>query len=383
MRVRIAGLFCVLLWAGHSAVAQDTTAVAVSKWRWLGKLHPDSLVNMKLSIIPVPVATSSPETGLRVGVVLQYFLNTGAGKDSSRKTRDSYSYLEALYSTRRQMVFENYTQLLTPGEKFFIRHRMGYVNYNERIWGFGNQTVGKDDFEKVKYTRLYLQSSITRQLKNKLFAGLNLNISNTYDVSTDIKDSNLLAGQPGQTGSLVVGLGPTIIWDKRDHVLSPRRGWYGELTITHYMPGLGSDFSYTEYLGDIRKYFPLRDSSILAVQGYTLLTNGTVPWREQARMGNSTIMRGYFSGRFRDREYMAAQAEYRKPVHRLAVLALFASVGQVQHTIRDFDWNDTRLAGGLGLRILANKAKRIYLRFDYAMSTDKTSGFYFKVGEAF
>lgn len=366
----------------YSAAAQDSVTAAPKK-HWLGKLHPDSIINGKLSVIPVPVLTSSPETGLRAGVVLQYFFNTGIKTDTLHKTRDSYSYLEALYSTRKQTVVESYTQMFTPGERFFIRHRMGYINYNERIWGFGNNTVPADDFEKVTYTRLYLQTSLARQLKNQLFAGLNLNISKTYDVSSVLKDTNLLAGQPGEKGGLVVGIGPTLIWDKRDHPLNTRRGWYGELAVTHYTKALGSDFSYTEYLGDVRKYFPLRDSSVLAFQAYGLLTGGTVPWREQARMGNGTIMRGYFSGRFRDYQYLAAQAEYRKPVHRWVTLAFFAAVGQVQHTITGFTPGDTKLAGGMGFRVLANKAKRIYLRFDYAMSTDKTSGFYFKVGEAF
>ncbi|MDR6337328.1 outer membrane protein assembly factor BamA [Filimonas zeae] len=371
---------CMLLCGARMAGAQDTTA---AKKHWLGKLHPDSIINGKLSIIPVPVLSSSPETGLRAGVVLQYFFNTGNKADTLRKTRDSYSYLEALYSTRNQTVFENYTQMYTPGEAFFIKHRMGYANYNERVWGFGNKTVGANEFEKVTYTRLYLQSSVARQLKNQLFAGINLNISKTYDVSTVVKDTNLLAGQPGQTGSLVVGVGPTLIWDKRDHPMNASRGWYGELAATWYTGTLGSDYRYTEFLGDVRKYYTLRDSSVLAFQGYGLLTSGTVPWREKARMGNGTIMRGYFSGRFRDNQYLAAQAEYRKPVHRWVTLAAFAAVGQVQHTIGAFTPKDTKLAGGLGLRVLANKAKRIYLRFDYAVSTDKTSGFYFKVGEAF
>lgn len=373
---------CMLLCSVPFAGAQDSTTAAPKK-HWLGKLHPDSIINGKLSIIPVPVLSSSPETGLRAGVVLQYFFNTGNKADTLRKTRDSYSYLEALYSTRNQTVIENYTQMYTPGETFYIRHRMGYANYNERIWGFGNKTMSANDFEKVKYTRLYLQTSLARQLKNQLFAGVNLNISKTYDIASAVKDTNLLAGQPGENGSLVVGVGPTLIWDKRDHLMNARRGWYGELAVTLYTTALGSGYRYTEYLGDVRRYFTLRDSSVLAFQGYGLLTVGTVPWREMARMGNSTIMRGYFSGRFRDNQYLAAQAEYRKPVHRWVTLAFFASAGQVQHSIGRFTPLDTKVAGGMGLRVLANKAKRIYLRFDYAVSSDKTSGFYFKVGEAF
>ncbi|SJZ84320.1 BamA/TamA family outer membrane protein [Sediminibacterium ginsengisoli] len=362
--------------------AQQDSVASKQKWKWLGKLHPDSLVNRSLTLLPTPMLSSSPESGLRMGLILQYFLNT-EGNKGSNKTRDSYSYLQATYSTMGQFEIENHTQLYTPGEKFFIRNQMSYTINKERVWGFGNSTVPKDDFQRVKYTWLNLQSSVTRQLSNKFFVGLNFNVSKIYDVSIQIKDSNLLSSQPGSSGSFVLGLGPTVLWDRRDHALNPRKGWYTELAITRYLPTLGSEFSYTEFLADLRKYYPLRDSSVLAFQGYSVFTSGQVPWREQSRMGNGTIMRGYFSGRFRDNQYAAVQAEYRKPVHKWVVLALFTSIGQVQDKFSDFAWNNTRLAGGAGLRILVNKKKRIYGRIDFAVSSDRTNGLYLKVGDAF
>ncbi len=369
--------------AGAQAVQDTAGSAATASRHWWDKYRPDSLLNKKISILPVPVLSSSPETGVRFGVVLQYFLNTGEKKDASRKARDSYAYLEALYSTRKQTIIESYTQLFTPGEHYFIRNRIGFADNNERLWGFGNHTLPNDHYERVKYSRWYWQASVARQLKNKLFAGLNINLSKTYHVNLAVKDTNLLAGRPGATGSTVIGIGPTVIWDKRDHPLSPRKGWYGELALTYHLKALGSDFSFTEYFADFRKYFLLKDNSCIALQGLGTLTNGTVPWREQARMGNSTMMRGYFAGRYRDNQYLAAQAEYRKPVHSWVTAAIFASAGQVQEAITGFSLRDTRFAGGAGIRVLVNKAKRIYVRMDYAVSGDKTSGFYFKIGDAF
>ena len=46
---------------------------------------------------------------------------------------------------------------------------------------------------------------------------------------------------------------------------------------------------------------------------------------EKQKMGNDRIMRGYFSGRFRDNQFAAAQVEYRYPVGKSFVLAAFAS----------------------------------------------------------
>ncbi|HAI84102.1 MAG TPA: hypothetical protein DCL43_10560, partial [Chitinophagaceae bacterium] len=123
--------------------------------------------------------------------------------------------------------------------------------------------------------------------------------------------------------------------------------------------------------------------SCLAFQVFAQLNNGNVPWRELPRMGNPTIMRGYFNGRFRDNNYVAAQTEVRFPVHRLANLAFFGSIGQVNRTLEAMSLTDIRVAGGTGLRFIANRKKNITLRFDYAITTDANSGFYIKIGEAF
>ncbi|WP_158559234.1 BamA/TamA family outer membrane protein [Deminuibacter soli] len=363
--------------AQADSTLHDTISIKRHWWQ------PDSLVNKKLSWLPIPGISSSPETGLRFGLVLQYFLNTSTGKDSTKKARDSYAYIEGLYSTRKQTTIESYTQLFTAGEKYFIRNRIGYSDNNERLWGFGNHTVAADAYELVRYSRWYWQASVARQVRNHFFAGINFNLSRTYNVRGEIKDSNLLYQQPGEFGSGIVGAGPTLVWDKRDHPLSPHTGWYGELAATFYARVLGAGYAYSEYHADFRKYVQLHDNSVLAFQGWGSFTGGTVPWREQPRLGNSMIMRGYFGGRFRDNQYAAVQTEYRKPVHRLVTLAVFASAGEVQHTVGDFNFSDLRAAAGGGVRLLINKAKQVAVRIDYARSTDHTSGFYFKIGEAF
>ncbi len=50
------------------------------------------------------------------------------------------------------------------------------------------------------------------------------------------------------------------------------------------------------------------------------------------------IMRGYYSGRYRDRNYAAAQIEYRKVFNRMFGLVLFAGAGEVASEINQITY---------------------------------------------
>lgn len=374
-------LLAILVGLTVSAFSQPLDTI-LPKRRWIEQFYPANLVKRDFRFLPVPSLSNTPETGLKGGVAFSYFFNANE-KDTIKKARDSYAYLDVQYSTMRQLFVELYAQTFTSGEKFFIRGRLGYSDNVERIWGFGNTTQPNNMFETVFYERTYLQASVLRKAKQGFFVGGKVNMSNMYNLENPIKDSNILAGLPGAKQSFVAGIGPTVIWDHRNHPLATMRGWYTEVAIVFHSPALGSKFTYTDVVLDARKYFPIGKKAALAVQGFANLTSGTMPWREMPRMGSGSIMRGYFGGRFRDNQYLAAQAEARVPVHKLFTLAGFAAVGQVQSKLGNISLADNKFAFGGGVRILANAKKQIMVRLDYGITTDGNSGFYIKLGEAF
>jgi len=371
---------CLVFFNSHSLVGQDSSKLP--KKHWWDKYKPSNFVNRNISLVPVPTLSSSPETGVKGGVALSYFFNTST-KDSNQKSRDSYAYIETQYSSRKQLFVELYAQTYTKGEKYFIRGRVGYNDNLERVWGFGNTTLSQQAFETVLYKRVYVNITALAKVKRNVFVGLKTNISNMYSLNYVPKDTNILVNAAGESHSFVAGVGPTIIADFRDHPLSPYKGWYAELSTAMHNGSLGSSFNYTDVVVDVRKYLAIRKKDCLALQYFTNLTLGEVPWRELPRMGNGTIMRGYFNGRYRDRQYMAVQAEYRLPVHKLLTFAGFASMGQVQNSLDKYSLAEMRYAYGAGMRILVNKAKRIALRIDYAKGSTGNTGLYLKIGEAF
>jgi outer membrane protein assembly factor BamA len=114
---------------------------------------------------------------------------------------------------------------------------------------------------------------------------------------------------------------------------------------------------------------------------------GDVPLNQLPQLGGSNLMRGYYQGRFRDIHYLASQIEYRFLPLPLGFskrigASVFASTGTVFSNAEKLVLQNFRGAAGGGLKFLLFPKKDIFVRFDYAM-TSEGSGFYFFIREAF
>jgi hypothetical protein len=81
---------------------------------------------------------------------------------------------------------------------------------------------------------------------------------------------------------------------------------------------------------DLRHYFNLTLDHVIAVQAYLLSESGSPPFYDLGLLGGSKMMRGYITGRYRDRTYYTIQSEYRMPqlIWRFGLI-FFAGIGDV------------------------------------------------------
>jgi outer membrane protein assembly factor BamA len=99
-------------------------------------------------------------------------------------------------------------------------------------------------------------------------------------------------------------------------------------------------------------------------------------------MGGANIMRGYYAGRFRDKNQGVFQAEYRVPVAGRIGVVGFAGIGNVGPAFKDIDFQYLKYSYGGGVRIALNKVEKLNLRLDYGLG-EHSKGFYLQLGEAF
>jgi hypothetical protein len=99
-------------------------------------------------------------------------------------------------------------------------------------------------------------------------------------------------------------------------------------------------------------------------------------------IGGDTLMRGYYYGRYRDKNLAVLQAEYRMPVWKRLGLVGFAGVGDVAPAPGRFRLGSFKAAGGFGFRFLFDPKEKTSIRLDFGFGKD-TSGMYITATEAF
>jgi outer membrane protein assembly factor BamA len=159
------------------------------------------------------------------------------------------------------------------------------------------------------------------------------------------------------------------------------------MSFLRYSSMLGSDNNLTMAVVDGRLFRrPFAEKQTLAMQVYGQLTlAGKPPFNQYALLGNESLLRGYYTGRFRDRQFVGAQAEYRwlpLPFSKRVGFAAFAAAGQVGNALEDIRLSRVKWSVGGGPRYLLLPKIDIFMRLEAAF-TQEGPGFYLFLGEAF
>jgi outer membrane translocation and assembly module TamA len=112
-------------------------------------------------------------------------------------------------------------------------------------------------------------------------------------------------------------------------------------------------------------------------------TRGTPPFRLMPWIGAKEYLRGYYGGRFRDRQLITAQVAYRHHFFWRFGGVAFMGAGVLAPTVDAFRFRHLKPAGGLGLRITLDKKNHANITADYAVGLAGNSGFYLGFGEQF
>ena len=346
----------------------------------------------KLSLVPLPAIFYTPETRLGLGVAL--FATFKLGNDTITRT-SNVQFVEA-YTFNKQFLSENTFNVFTPGEKYFYSGELSFYDYPILYYGVGNKTA-KENEELIAYNLFFANLRGLRKLGPSLFGGLLYRGTYLYDLELD-KDSSLLYERPAKElkGGWNSGLGLAVLHDNRNNIANTSRGHYAEATALSFSRIFGTDYSYERYTFDLRQFAPLSRTTVLALQGTGTFNFGAPSFRELALLGGQNIMRGYFRGRYRDKQLLAAQTELRwhmgghfantsglagQVLSRLGFV-VFGAAGDVSDTPGNFALSDFKYSYGAGLRIMMNKKDRVNIRIDYGKGKN-TSGLYFGIAEAF
>ncbi len=341
--------------------------------------NSDTLSNSRSKkFLIFPFVLKSPETNWGFGLASAYFFKAKAD-DNDIRTSDVN--LVSLYTLNKQVLVVLGSTVYFPKEKYIFRWQSSYSYYPDKFWGIGNSSV-KSDEEDYSIKQFYINPQFLIRTYKKFYFGLSAEFQSVNDFTYSaggVFDQQDVAGRNGGNTS---GLGMLITVDSRNNAYSPSKGGFVEFNLTRFGKLFGSDFDFTTYSLELKKFYKIGLNRVFAAQLYGKMNTGEAPVRNLALLGGSEMMRGFYKGRYADKDMITSQVEVRQYLFwRLGVVA-FGGAGQVSDNLNQLRWDRLHYSYGAGLRIMVKEKEKLNLRVDYGIA-EGGSGVYVILKEAF
>ncbi len=352
----------------------------------------DSIYPAKIVFAPYVIYTPETNFGFGIGGSYLFKMPNSGGQD---RTRTSAIPLAFTYTLENQILFYSGFEIFWPDETWVLSGNARAQIFPQLFYGVGPKT-SEDNEVIFESTQLVFEPILTKQLFiRKLFLGGGVRYRHVADTDFTVHEDDNFPPEavnfndiPGARGSTSAGVEAAALYDTRNSLLNAQTGTYLEATYGVYREVLGGTHAYELARVDARHFFQLggaehwRDVLGLHTVGY--FTKGDVPLVELGQLGSGEIMRGYYEGRYTDRHYVAAQAEYRFNMPNFPVGAVtFASAGAVSPSLSSFRDQTLRTAIGAGIRFEVDPVERLNVRLDAAFTGEGDFNFYIQIGEAF
>jgi len=335
------------------------------------------------SFIPFVLPAYQPETSFLLGgaAILSHQPPRGSG------LRESQLSFAGAASVRGQFTALFSPDLFLLDDRMHLGGTLSAARFPDTFYGVGADTP-KDLSEPYRANIYELELSPRWQIVEGLYVGPSVRVQNVSVAEKEaggLLDTAQSEGTPieGTDGGTTLQLGVSAFWDTRSSTLYPTSGGIVRLNVRRALPALGSDYEFDALRLDARRYItlPWRSRHILALQGVLELRDGAPPFYDLGRLGGAEIMRGYYEGRYRERQLYAVQAEYRAPLFWRFGGVVFASLGGVAHDVDGNLFDHPHVGGGAGLRFAPIDDVPVNFRLDIAFGDPVA--FYLNVGEAF
>ncbi len=267
---------------------------------------------------------------------------------------------------------------LFKGNRSRLTYDLAFQNKPLDFWGISYDACAVNP--KGSYTRRHikLESDYLYKVIPGFHVGAALYMRYTY--LSKISDISYLQGQ--QESYFFTGLGASVVYDTRDFIPNPQRGFYimlRELVYPRPLGSAGQNIFSTTLIADY--YQRMWKGSVLAIDLYGQYNGTDVPWPLRAELGaGGSRMRGYYGGRYIDNNMMTAQLELRQHIYKRVGATAWVGCGTVFPSFKELQASDFLINYGVGFRF--EFKHNVNLRVDLGFGKD-TYAVVFNMSEAF
>lgn len=341
----------------------------------------DTVEKEKNGVFVLPLLYYTPDTRWAAGAAGVYYFKVLARSEEEKDTRVSNVQFLADYTQNKQLDVWGQWNIFTHNENYLFKGEVRYRDFPDRFYGIGNRTLMQNE-ERYSYSLVSVKALALKKLAPAIFVGLDYHFENEFNFTYSQEGILRNASIVGYNGGIQSAIGLVGIYDSRDNVINTHKGTLLEMSSYFYRPVFGSTFGFT-YLNFLyQKFWQFIPKHVIAVQTKLRYGFGDIPFLDMSTLGNDDILRGYPKNRFRDRNFIGAQVEYRFPLFWRFGMVTFGGLGDVFSSTKNLSAANLKYSYGVGLRFVVNPAERLNIRLDYGRG--KEGGyFYFVVAEAF
>ena len=371
----------------------------------------------KLSLLLLPSFSVNPANGLMIGV-------NGTGSwyfGDKSTTRMSSANSKLVLTTEEQLIFYVKSSMYTKNDKFFLDGDWRFYLYSLPTYGLGTNSpdtaydpsiawlgvehAGGGGSYPMRYDYAIFHQLVNKEIKENYYVGMGYHLDAYWNIRDELLNLDTVPSQltPHWTYShihqinpseyFLSGLSANFMFDSRDNLNSPYKGYYIKVNYRYNFKFLGSSTETSELYAEFRTYVGLSKKTprhLLAFWAFgNFQLSGNMPYFTLMSLADDqkgTSGRGYIAGRYRGENIVYGEVEYRFPLMRCAqtlggvIFVNAVSTTNLERGVHLFDY--VKPAVGFGIRVLMNKNVRLNVSIDYALGY-RSQGFYFNSSDAF
>jgi len=396
-----------------SICVQRDLVDVIRDWR---HKSPKTKASKSSSLLLTPIIGSNPATGFLVG---------GGGQYAFKMLGSSlYSSLSGSvqFTTKRQFVFMLKNNIYSKDDRIFFSGDWRFLIFSQSTYGLGTNapTGGILDYQyslagletssdSLKQPMTFNFARLHQSMSFKLKKGIYLGFGYNFDYYFKIVDEKLRLS-PGDTlltshyvynnyfgfdtdKYFSSALNVNLIYDTRDNMINSYKGIYILVSWRGALKLLGNDVSGNFYQLEWRSFHSLSKGNPRHVLAFWLMGNfspeGAFPYMilsATAYDQRGRSARGYTQGRFRGKNLVYGEAEYRFPIPPCGGIlggVLFVNATTADNPAQSLKlFESIKPSFGAGLRIMIDKKSHTNLAIDFGFG-DNSFGFYLAASETF
>jgi hypothetical protein len=333
---------------------------------------------MRQGLVPLVLPTYAPETGAALGAALIYYRRPEADRLPISGVK-----LGVVATQEHQFSLSTVADQYLAERSLRLSFTGSARRFPDYFWAVG-PNAPESSREKYRRDELTGELGLLSCRKSGLCVGPSVWFER-FRIEDKAATGVLSSGQvDGSSGTTDWTGGLHLELDGRD---SQYYSHTGGLTVLKAGVGRAAYALEGHTLGrldlDARRFFQLYGEHVLAIQIMAQFRTGAVPFELMPMLGGDALLRGYYQGRYRAKQLLALQLEYRFPLLWRFGGVLFGGTGEVAPDVSALASGSLHSAGGTGLRLTLDRDEHINLRIDVAIRQGGETSGYLSISEAF